>query len=220
MFVCTCYYMGRSTMATGRERLAGRGLRYRPHLAAGRRPGRASAPAPTRPSAVAGIVADVLSLRSVSCDVVLVGNDTGGSSPSSSRSTIPGTARCPGPHFSGDAPEHFPPPILKPVILAAKWPPCSSVIQMRALAVTARMPVCRTTIRPSSPGPGPSGAPTFGHRRRPASPRHRAHRSHHRSRRRLNSIKPALIAWSADDVLHPRERSTARRDHPRAPVSR
>lgn len=118
-------------------RLAGRGLRcIAPTWPLG------AHPEPMRPGAdrtitgVAGTVAealDALDLR----DVVLVGNDTGG--------VVTQLVAVHHPERLGalvltscDAFEHFPPPVLKPLILAAK-----SKTSFRAVAQAMRLPAAR-----------------------------------------------------------------------------
>jgi pimeloyl-ACP methyl ester carboxylesterase len=113
------YMMGRELWRQVSARLAGRGLRcIAPTWPLG------AHPQPLRPGAdrtidgVAGMVADVLAALDLE-DVVLVGNDTGG--------VVTQLVAVHHPERLGalvltscDAFEHFPPPILKPVILAAK----------------------------------------------------------------------------------------------------
>jgi pimeloyl-ACP methyl ester carboxylesterase len=113
------YLMGRELWRQVSERLADRGLRcIAPTWPLG------AHPQPLRPNAdrtitgVAGMVADVLAALDLE-DVVLVGNDTGG--------VVTQLVAVHHPERIGalvltscDAFEHFPPPILKPVILAAK----------------------------------------------------------------------------------------------------
>ena len=113
------YMMGGELWRQVSERLADLGLRcIAPTWPLG------AHPEPLRPGAdrtitgVAGIVADVLAALDLE-DVVLVGNDTGG--------VVTQLAAVHHPERLGalvltscDAFEHFPPPILKPVILAAK----------------------------------------------------------------------------------------------------
>ena len=119
------------------QRLADRGLRcIAPTWPLG------AHPQPLRPGAdrtitgVARIVADVLAALDLE-DVVLVGNDTGG--------VVTQLAAVHHPERLGalvltscDAFEHFPPPILKPVILAAK-----TKALFKAAIQTMRAPVAR-----------------------------------------------------------------------------
>jgi pimeloyl-ACP methyl ester carboxylesterase len=99
-------------------------------------------PQPLRPGAdrtingVAGIVADVLAALDLD-DVVLVGNDTGG--------VVTQLVAVHHPERLGalvltscDAFEHFPPPILKPVIMAAK-----SKTMFKTVAQAMRAPAAR-----------------------------------------------------------------------------
>ncbi|WP_205875749.1 alpha/beta fold hydrolase [Mycobacterium camsae] len=113
------YLMGGQLWRQVSERLVGRGLRcIAPTWPLG------AHPEPLRPRAdrsitgVAGIVAEFLAALDLT-DVVLVGNDTGG--------VVTQLVAVHHPERLGalvltscDAFEHFPPPILKPVILAAK----------------------------------------------------------------------------------------------------
>jgi pimeloyl-ACP methyl ester carboxylesterase len=131
------YMMGRELWRGVSERLAGRGLRcIAPTWPLG------AHPEPLRPGAdrtihgVARIVADVLDALDLD-DVVLVGNDTGG--------VVTQLVAVHYPERLGalvltscDAFEHFPPPILKPVILAAK-----SKTTFKAVAQAMRVPAAR-----------------------------------------------------------------------------
>src|SRR6201986_3495078 len=113
------YMMGGQLWRQVSERLADRGLRcIAPTWPLG------AHPQPLRPGAdqtitgVAGMVAEVLAALDLD-DVVLVGNDTGG--------VVTQLVAVHHPERLGalvltscDAFEHFPPPILKPVITAAK----------------------------------------------------------------------------------------------------
>ncbi|WP_235620524.1 alpha/beta fold hydrolase [Mycobacterium tuberculosis] len=150
------YMMGGQLWRRVSERLAGRGLRcIAPTWPLG------AHPKPLRPGAdqtiggVAGIVADVLAALELK-DVVLVGNDTGG--------VVTQLVAVHYPERLGalvltscDAFEHFPPPILKPVILAAK-----SATLFRAAIQVMRAPAARNrayaglshTTSTISPGPG------------------------------------------------------------------
>ncbi len=113
------YMMGGQLWRQVSERLVGLGLRcIAPTWPLG------AHPEPLRPGAdrtvtgVAGIVAEVLAALDLD-DVVLVGNDTGGVVTQLIAAHYPerlGALVL----TSCDAFEHFPPPILKPVILAAK----------------------------------------------------------------------------------------------------
>ncbi|WP_310778234.1 alpha/beta fold hydrolase [Mycobacterium sp. Z3061] len=131
------YMMGGQLWRRVSERLAERGLRcIAPTFPLG------AHPEPLRPGAdrsitgVAGIVADFHGALDLT-DVVLVGNDTGG--------VVTQLVAVHRPERLGalvltscDAFEHFPPPILKPVILAAK-----SKKVFRAAMQAMRAPVAR-----------------------------------------------------------------------------
>ncbi|KQH81211.1 oxidoreductase [Mycobacterium gordonae] len=131
------YMMGGQLWRPVSERLAECGLRcIAPTFPLG------AHPEPLRPGAdrsitgVAGIVADFLGALDLT-DVVLVGNDTGG--------VVTQLVAVHRPERLGalvltscDAFEHFPPPILKPVILAAK-----SKKVFRAAMQAMRAPVAR-----------------------------------------------------------------------------
>jgi pimeloyl-ACP methyl ester carboxylesterase len=131
------YMMGGQLWRQVGERLGGLGLRcIAPTWPLG------AHPQPLRPGAdrtitgVAGIVADVLAALDLE-DVVLVGNDTGG--------VVTQLVAVHHPERLGalvltscDAFEHFPPPILKPVILAAK-----SKAVFRTAIQALRAPIAR-----------------------------------------------------------------------------
>ncbi|MCV7029847.1 alpha/beta fold hydrolase [Mycobacterium sherrisii] len=131
------YMMGGQLWRPVSERLADRGLRcIAPTWPLG------AHPQPLRPGAdrtvggVARIVADTLAALRLD-DVVLVGNDTGG--------VVTQLVAVHHPQRLGalvltscDAFEHFPPPILKPVILAAK-----AKTTFRAVAQAMRVPAAR-----------------------------------------------------------------------------
>lgn len=131
------YLMGGQLWRQVSERLAGRGLRcIAPTWPLG------AHPEPLRPGAdrsitgVADMVADVLAALELE-DVVLVGNDTGG--------VVTQLVAVHHPERIGalvltscDAFEHFPPPILKPVLAAAK-----SKTLFRATTQLMRTPTAR-----------------------------------------------------------------------------
>jgi pimeloyl-ACP methyl ester carboxylesterase len=113
------YMMGGQLWRQVSERLAAQGLRcIAPTWPLGAHPEALRAGADRTITGVAGIVADVLAALDLE-DVVLVGNDTGG--------VVTQLVAVHHPDRLGalvltscDAFEHFPPPILKPVMLAAK----------------------------------------------------------------------------------------------------
>ncbi|MBW0014408.1 alpha/beta hydrolase [Mycobacterium sp.] len=168
-------------------------------------------PEPLRPGAdrtitgVAGMVADVLAALGLE-DVVLVGNDTGGV-----------VAQLVAVHHrerlgalvltSCDAFEHFPPPILKPVILAAK-----SKTTFRTAAQAMRVPAARKRafaglahrnidalteawVRPAL------SDPAVAEDLRQFTLSLRTEVTIGVAARLSEFDKPALVAWSADDVF-------------------
>jgi pimeloyl-ACP methyl ester carboxylesterase len=173
-------------------------------------------PEPLRPGAddatitgVAGMVAEVLDALNLE-DVVLVGNDTGGVVTQLVAVHHPGRlgalvlTSC-------DAFEHFPPPILKPVILAAKSKTLfrTAIQAMRVSAVRKRAyeglahcnidDLTREWVRPAL-----SDAAVAEDLRR-FSLSLRTEVTTGVAARLPEFDKPALIAWSADDVFFPQE---------------
>jgi pimeloyl-ACP methyl ester carboxylesterase len=211
------YLMGGQLWRQVSERLAGLGLRcIAPTWPLG------AHPEPLRPGAdrtitgVAGIVAEVLAALDLE-DVVLVGNDTGG--------VVTQLVAVHYPERLGalvltscDAFEHFPPPILKPVILAAK-----SKTLFRTAIQTMRAPAARKRaydglahrdiadlteiwVRPVL------SDPAIAEDLRQFSLSMRTEVTTGVAARLPAFDKPALIAWSADDVffeLHDGERLAA-----------
>jgi pimeloyl-ACP methyl ester carboxylesterase len=131
------YMMGGQLWRQVGVRLADRGLRcIAPTWPLGAHPQALRPGADRTITGVAGIVADVLAALGLE-DVVLVGNDTGG--------VVTQLVAVHHPERLGalvltscDAFEHFPPPILKPVILAAK-----SKTTFKAAAQAMRVPAAR-----------------------------------------------------------------------------
>ena len=131
------YMMGGQLWRQVSERLARLGLRcIAPTWPLGAHPQPLRRGADRTIAGVAGIVADVLAALDLK-DVVLVGNDTGG--------VVTQLVAVHRPERLGalvltscDAFEHFPPPILKPVILAAK-----SKTMFKAVAQAMRAPAAR-----------------------------------------------------------------------------
>jgi pimeloyl-ACP methyl ester carboxylesterase len=131
------YLMGGELWRPVSERLASLGLRcIAPTWPLGAHPQPLRRGADRTIFGVAGIVAEVLAALDLE-DVVLVGNDTGG--------VVTQLVAVHHPERLGalvltscDAFEHFPPPILKPVILAAK-----SKAVFRAAIQTMRAPAAR-----------------------------------------------------------------------------
>lgn len=200
------YLMGGQLWRQVGERLAARGLRcIAPTWPLG------AHPQPLRPGAdrtitgVARIVADVLAALDLE-DVVLVGNDTGG--------VVTQLVAVHHPERLGalvltscDAFEHFPPPVLKPVILAAK-----SKTLFRAVSQAMRAPVARrrayaglahrdiddlvqTWVRPGL------SDPEIAEDLRQFTLSLRREVTMGVAARLPEFDKPALIAWSADDVF-------------------
>ncbi|MDT5138366.1 MAG: hypothetical protein QOD58_2628 [Mycobacterium sp.] len=172
-------------------------------------------PEPLRPGAdrtiagVAGVVADVLAALDLQ-DVVLVGNDTGG--------VVTQLVAVHHPERIGalvltscDAFEHFPPPILKPVIAAAK-----SKTLFRPAIQVMRAPVARRRaydglahrdiddlakiwVRPAL------SDPAIAEDLRQFSLSLRTEVTTGVAARLPEFDKPALIAWSADDLFFGQE---------------
>ncbi|MDP7723284.1 alpha/beta fold hydrolase [Mycobacterium sp. TY814] len=200
------YMMGGQLWRQVSERLAERGLRcIAPTWPLG------AHPEPLRPGAdrsitgVAGVVADFLAALDLD-DVVLVGNDTGG--------VVAQLVAVHHPERLGalvltscDAFEHFPPPILKPVILAAK-----SKKVFRAAIQAVRAPVARKrayeglahsdidALTQAWVQPAVSD-PALAEDLRQFSLSLRTEVTTGVAARLHEFDKPTLIAWSADDVL-------------------
>jgi pimeloyl-ACP methyl ester carboxylesterase len=204
------YMMGGQLWRQVSERLADLGLRcIAPTWPLG------AHPQPLRPRAdrtitgVAGIVADALAALDLE-DVVLVGNDTGG--------VVTQLVAVHHPDRLGalvltscDAFEHFPPPILKPVILAAK-----SKTVFRTAMQAMRAPVARQRafdglahrnidhlteawVRPAI------SDPAVAEDLRQFTLSMRTEVTTGVAERLQEFDKPALIAWSADDVFFEQE---------------
>ncbi|POX85651.1 oxidoreductase [Mycobacterium kansasii] len=198
------YMMGGQLWRQVAERLAGRGLRcLAPTWPLG------AHPEPLRPGAdqsisgVAGIVAEFLAALDLQ-DVVLVGNDTGGVVTQlvavHHRERVGALVLT-----SCDAFEHFPPPILKPVILAAKSKPLfrAAIQTMRAPAARRRAyddlayadidVLTQAWVRPALSNP------RVAEDLRHFSLSLRTEVTTGVAARLPEFDKPALIAWSADD---------------------
>ncbi|MDV3124171.1 alpha/beta hydrolase [Mycobacterium sp. 21AC1] len=200
------YLMGGQLWRQVSTRLAARGLRcIAPTWPLG------AHPEPLRPGAdrtisgVARIVADVLAALDLE-DVVLVGNDTGG--------VVTQLVAIHHPERVGaltltscDAFEHFPPPILKPLIVAAR-----SKAVFRTAAQAVRIPVVRRRayaglahsnldaftrewVRPALSNPA------VAEDLRQFTLSLRTEVTTAVARRLPEFDKPTLIAWSADDVF-------------------
>ncbi|WAJ45445.1 alpha/beta hydrolase [Mycobacterium sp. Aquia_216] len=188
------------------ERLAERGLRcIAPTWPLG------AHPQPLRPgtdrtiTGVAGIVAETLAALDLD-DVVLVGNDTGG--------VVTQLVAVHHPERLGalvltscDAFEHFPPPILKPVILAAK-----SKTTFRAVTQAMRVPTARKRafdglahrniddLAEAWVQPGLTD-PAIAEDLRQLTLSLRTEVTTNVAARLPEFDKPALIAWSGDDAF-------------------
>jgi pimeloyl-ACP methyl ester carboxylesterase len=204
------FMMGAQLWRPVSERLAGVGLRcIAPTWPLGAHP-EALRPAADRTiTGVARIVADVLAALDLE-DVVLVGNDTGG------LVTQLVAVHHPAPVgalvlTSCDAFEHFPPPILKPVILAAKSKALfrTAIQALRAPAARKRAfdglahhnidDLTEIWVRPALT----DAAVAEDLRRLSLSLRTEVATGV--AARLPEFDKPALIAWSADDMLFAQE---------------
>lgn len=200
------YMMGGQLWRQVSERLADLGLRcIAPTWPLG------AHPQPLRPGAdrtitgVAGIVAEVLGALDLH-DVVLVGNDTGG--------VVSQLVAVHHPERLGalvltscDAFEHFPPPILKPVILAAKSKPLFRTAMQAMRAPVARKraydglahrdidDLTQMWVRPAL------SDPAVAEDLRHLTLSLRTEVTTGVAARLPEFDKPALIAWSADDVF-------------------
>lgn len=200
------YMMGGQLWRHVSERLADFGLRcIAPTWPLG------AHPLPLRPGAdhtitgVAGIVAEVLAALDLE-DVVLVGNDTGG--------VVSQLVAVHHPERLGalvltscDAFEHFPPPVLKPVILAAKSKPLFRTATQAMRAPVARKraynglahrdidDLAQMWVRPALSNPA------VAEDLRQLTLSLRTEVTTGVAARLPEFDKPALIAWSADDVF-------------------
>ncbi|MCV7101714.1 alpha/beta fold hydrolase [Mycobacterium palustre] len=200
------YMMGGQLWRKVSRLLADRGLRcIAPTWPLGAHP-QALRPAADRTIAgVAGIVADTLAALDLE-DVVLVGNDTGG--------VVTQLVAVHHPERLGalvltscDAFEHFPPPILKPVILAAK-----SKAVFRTVAQAMRAPAARKrafdglahsnidALTEEWVRPGLSD-PAIAEDLRQFTLSLRTEVTTGVAARLPEFVKPTLVAWSADDVF-------------------
>lgn len=204
------YMMGGQLWRQLTDRLADLGLRcIAPTWPLGAHPEPLRRGADRTITGVAGMVADVLSALDLE-DVVLVGNDTGG--------VVTQLVAVHHPERLGalvltscDAFEHFPPPILKPVILAAK-----SRTTFRAVAQAMRVPAARKrafdglahrnidALTEAWVRPGLSD-PRIAEDLRQFTLSMRTEVTTGVAARLPEFDKPTLIAWSADDVFFEQE---------------
>ena len=202
------YWMGGQVWHQVGERLADLGLRcVAPTWPLGAHPQPLRRGAGCTITGVAGIVADVLEALDLE-DVVLVGNDSGG--------VVTQLVAVHHPERVGalvltscDAFEHFPPPILKPVIVAAKSETIfraaiqamrTSVARKRAYGGLAHRDIgdlARTWVRPAL------SDPAVAEDLRQFTLSFRTEVTTGVAARLPEFDKPALIAWSADDVFFP-----------------
>ena|ERR1700742_732121 len=204
------YMMGAQLWRRVSERLADLGLRcIAPTWPLGAHPEPLRAGADRTIDGVAGMVAEVLNALDLQ-DVVLVGNDTGG--------VVTQLVAVHHPERLGalvltscDAFEHFPPPILKPVILAAK-----SKTMFRTAIQAMRAPIARRRafdglahsnideltalwVRPAM------SLPAVAEDLRQFTLSLRTEVTTGVAARLPEFDKPTLIAWSADDVFFEQE---------------
>lgn len=204
------YMMGGQLWRGVSERLAALGLRcIAPTWPLGAHPEALRRGADRTITGVAGMVADVLDALDLQ-DVVVVGNDTGG--------VVTQLVAVHHPERLGalvltscDAFEHFPPPILKPVILAAK-----SKTTFRAVAQAMRVPAARKRafdglahtniddlteewVRPGL------ADPAIAEDLRQFTLSMRTEVTTGVAARLPEFDKPTLIAWSGDDVFFEQE---------------
>jgi pimeloyl-ACP methyl ester carboxylesterase len=157
-------------------------------------------------AAMVGELLDELSLE----DVVLVGNDTGGAIAQVVATTTPGRlgalvlTSC-------DAFEHFPPPILKPLIAAARFGPTFTAAlqplrtrlgRERAYGALAHADIDDLVIGWLEPALADSEV-RYDLRRLTASLNQRT--TVQAAERLPGFTKPALIAWSGEDAFFPLE---------------
>lgn len=200
------YMMGGDLWRRVGERLGDRGLRcIAPTWPLGAHPEPLRTGADRTINGVAGIVAEVLAALELE-DVVLVGNDTGG--------VVTQLVAVHHPERLGalvltscDAFEHFPPPILKPVILAAK-----SKATFKTVAQAMRVPAARKRafdglahrnideLTEAWVRPGLSD-PAVAEDLRQLTLSLRTEVTTGVAARLHEFDKPALIAWSADDMF-------------------
>lgn len=204
------YAMGASLWRPLAERLAARGLRcIAPTWPLGAHPEAMRAGAEMTMAGIATTVAELLEALELD-DVVLVGNDTGGAIAqvvATDHPTRLGALVL----TSCDAFEHFPPPILKPLILAAKISPAfraamqpmrTRLGRQRAFGALAHADIddlVREWIGPALHDPKVAE----DLRRFTGSLTQQT--TTDAAAKLPGFAKPALIAWSADDAFFPVE---------------
>ncbi len=204
------YAMGSSLWRPLSERLSSRGLScFAPTWPLGAQPEPMNDDAEMTMEGIAAMIGKFLDSLGLE-DVVLVGNDTGGALAQILATTTPqrlGTLVL----TSCDAFEHFPPPILKPLIAAAK---------ARPTFLAALQPLRTRLGRQRAFGPLAHADIDLlaAEWLRPALDDHRVRSELRRFTASLNRqstvqagerlrqfTKPALVAWSADDKFFPLE---------------
>ena len=204
------YMMGGQLWRQVSERLAARGLRcIAPTWPLGAHPQPLRRGADQTITGVAGMVAEVLDALDLR-DVVLVGNDTGGVVTQlvavHHRERLGALVLT-----SCDAFEHFPPPILRPLLLAAKSKTLfrTAIQAVRAPAVRARAfnglahsnidDLTAVWVRPAL------SLPAVAEDLRQFTLSMRTEVTTTVAARLYDFDKPTLIAWSADDVFFEQE---------------
>lgn len=204
------YMMGGQLWRQVSERLAARGLRcIAPTWPLGAHPQPLRRGADQTITGVAGMVAEVLDALDLR-DVVLVGNDTGGVVTQlvavHHRERLGALVLT-----SCDAFEHFPPPILRPLLLAAKSKTLfrTAIQAVRAPAVRARAfnglahsnidDLTQLWVRPAL------SLPAVAEDLRQFTLSMRTEVTTTVAARLYDFDKPTLIAWSADDVFFEQE---------------
>ena len=204
------YMMGGQLWRQVSERLAARGLRcIAPTWPLGAHPQPLRRGADQTITGVAGMVAEVLDALDLR-DVVLVGNDTGGVVTQlvavHHRERLGALVLT-----SCDAFEHFPPPILRPLLLAAKSKTLfrTAIQAVRAPAVRARAfnglahsnidDLTQVWVRPAL------SLPAVAEDLRQFTLSMRTEVTTTVAARLYDFDKPTLIAWSADDVFFEQE---------------
>ena len=204
------YAMGRSLWEPLVERLATRGfLCIAPTWPLGAHAYPMRKDAELTIEAIAAMVGELLDELSLE-DAVLVGNDTGGAIAQVVATTTPA-------RFgklvltSCDAFEHFPPPILKPLIAAARFAPAfwvalqalrTRIGRQRAYGALAHADIDHLVSDWLKPALGDRGV-REDLRRLTASLNQQTTLT--TAARLPRFTKPALIAWSADDAFFPLE---------------
>lgn len=204
------YAMGSSLWRPLSERLASRGWRcLAPTWPLGAQTEPMQEGADLTMEGMAGMVGEFLEVLGLE-GAVLVGNDTGGAIAQIVATSTP--ARLGGLVLTScDAFEHFPPPVLKPLIAAAKLPPVFRVALLPLRTRLGRKQAYGKLAHADIDGLAAEWTrPALGDRRiREDLRRFTAsmqRQSMVRAGERLHEFaKPALVAWSANDAFFPLE---------------